>query len=146
MGDYGEISSESCACGFGQVGFDACLNNIRSYEKLTGEGVTFVDTDFIRIVERDLPERFGGRSTDYQLVEKEDSRGFTHLQLLVSPRVGEIQETEILDRFLTHPRRAEASPACWSQSRTEMSQQSNMLQLVREVPGPKVTEYITPSC
>ena len=144
MGDYGEISSESCACVFGQVGFDACLNNIRSYEKLAGEGVTFVDTDFIRIVERDLPERFGGRSTDYQLVEKEDSRGFTHLQLLVSPRVGEIQETEVLDRFLNLLRRAEASPDSWSQSGTEMWKQSNMLQIVREFPFPTVSGKIMP--
>jgi len=144
MGDYGEISSESCACVFGQVGFDACLNNIRSYEKLTGEGVTFVDTDFIRIVERDLPERFGGRSTDYQLVEKEDSRGMTHLQLLVSPRVGEIQETEVLDRFLSLLRRAEASPDSWSQSGTEMWKQSNMLQIVREFPFPTVSGKIMP--
>ena len=144
MGDYGEISSESCACVFGQVGFDACLNNIRSYEKLTGEGVTFVDTDFIRIVERDLPERFGGRSTDYQLVEKEDSRGMTHLQLLVSPRVGEIQETEVLDRFLNLLRRAEASPDSWSQSGTEMWKQSNMLQIVREFPVPTVSGKIMP--
>ena len=144
MGDYGEISSESCACVFGQVGFDVCLNNIRSYEKLTGEGVTFVDTDFIRIVERDLPERFGGRSTDYQLVEKEDSRGLTHLQLLVSPRVGEIQETEVLDRFLSLLRRAEASPDSWSQSGTEMWKQSNMLQIVREFPFPTVSGKIMP--
>jgi len=144
MGDYGEISSESCACVFGQVGFDACLNNIRSYEKLTGEGVTFVDTDFIRIVERDLPERFGGRSTDYQLVEKEDSRGFTHLQLLVSPRVGEIEETDVLDRFLSLLRRAEASPDSWSQSGTEMWKQSNMLQIVREFPFPTVSGKIMP--
>jgi hypothetical protein len=144
MGDYGEISSERCACVFGQVGFDACLNNIRSYEKLTGEGVTFVDTDFIRIVERDLPERFGGRSTDYQLVEKEDSRGFTHLQLLVSPRVGEIQEAEVLDRFLNLLRRAEASPDSWSQSGTEMWKQSNMLQIVREFPFPTVSGKIMP--
>ena len=144
MGDYGEISSESCACVFGQVGFDVCLNNIRSYEKLTGEGVTFVDTDFIRIVERDLPERFGGRSTDYQLVEKEDSRGMTHLQLLVSPRVGEIQETEVLDRFLNLLRRAEASPDSWSQSGTEMWKQSNMLQIVREFPVPTVSGKIMP--
>jgi len=144
MGDYGEISSESCACVFGKVGFDTCLNNIRSYEKLTGEGVTFVDTDFIRIVERDLPERFGGRSTDYQLVEKEDSRGFTHLQLLVSPRVGEIQETEVLDRFLSLLRRAEASPDSWSQSGTEMWKQSNMLQIVREFPFPTVSGKIMP--
>jgi len=78
------------------------------------------------------------------LVEKEDSRGFTHLQLLVSPRVGEIQETEVLDRFLNLLRRAEASPDSWSQSGTEMWKQSNMLQIVREFPVPTVSGKIMP--
>jgi hypothetical protein len=134
MGDYGDIVTQSCDCTFGQLGFDRCLSNIRSYEKMTGEGVTFVDTDFIRIIERDLPEKFGGKSTDYQLVEKEDSRGFTHLQLLVSPRIGDVQQTEILERFLNLLGRAEDSPDSWSQSGMDMWKQSNMVQIVREYP------------
>ena len=144
MGDWGEISTQSCDCVFGQLGFDRCLSNIRSYEKLTGEGVTFVDTDFIRIIERDLPERFGGQSTDYQLVEKESSRGFTHLQLLVSPRVGEIRESEVLERFLNLLGRAEDSPDSWSQSGMEMWKQSNMVQIVREFPNATVSGKILP--
>ena len=144
MGDYGEISTQSCSCVFGELGFDRCLTNIRSYEKLTGEGVTFVDTDFIRIIERDLPEQFGGRSTDYQLVEKEDSRGFTHLQLLVSPRIGEIDETRVLDTFLNLLKRAEHSPESWSHSGTEMWKQSNMLKIVREFPIPTASAKILP--
>jgi hypothetical protein len=134
MGDYGDIVTQSCDCTFGQLGFDRCLSNIRSYEKMTGEGVTFVDTDFIRIIERDLPEKFGGKSTDYQLLEKEDSRGFTHLQLLVSPRIGDVQQTEILERFLNLLGRAEDSPDSWSQSGMDMWKQSNMVQIVREYP------------
>lgn len=144
MGDYGEARTQTCDCVFGQLGFDRCLSNIRSYEKLTGEGVTFVDTDFIRIIERDLPERFGGKSTDYQLVEKEDARGFTHLQLLVSPRVGDVQEPEVLDRFLNLLRSAEDSPDSWSQSGTEMWKQSNMVQIVREFPIATVSGKILP--
>lgn len=144
MGDYGDLSEQKCDCTFGQVGFTTHLSGIRSYEKLTGEGVTFVDTDFIRIIERELPERFGGRSTDYQLVEKEDSRGLTHLQLLVSPRVGEIQETEVLEKFLNLLKRAEDSPESWSQSGTEMWKQSNMVQIVREFPIPTVSGKILP--
>jgi phenylacetate-coenzyme A ligase PaaK-like adenylate-forming protein len=144
MGDYGDLSEQKCDCAFGQVGFNTHLSGIRSYEKLTGEGVTFVDTDFIRIIERELPERFGGRSTDYQLVEKEDSRGLTHLRLLVSPRVGEIQEIEVLDKFLNLLRRAEDSPESWSQSGTEMWKQSNMVQIVREFPIPTASGKILP--
>jgi hypothetical protein len=144
MGDYGEISTQNCDCVFGQLGFDRCLSNIRSYEKLTGEGVTFVDTDFIHIIERDLPERFGGKSTDYQLVEKEDARGFTHLQLFVSPRVGELEEAAVLERFLNLLRRAEDSPDSWSQTGAEMWRQSHMVQIVREFPIATVSGKILP--
>ena len=144
MGDYGNLTEEKCGCTFGQVGFSTHLSGIRSYEKLTGEGVTFVDTDFVRIIERELPERFGGRSTDYQLVEKEDSRGLTHLQLLVSPRVGEIENSEVLDAFLNLLKRAEDSPESWSQSGTEMWKQSNMMQIVRQFPIATASGKILP--
>lgn len=144
MGDYGNVTDENCGCTFGEVGFDTHLNGIRSYEKLTGEGVTFVDTDFIRIIERELPERFGGRSTDYQLLEKEDERGLTHLQLLVSPRIGAVQDNEILEKFLNLLKRAEASPESWSQSGTEMWKQSNMVRVVRQFPMPTASGKILP--
>jgi hypothetical protein len=144
MGDYGNLCDEPCDCTFGQVGFSTHLNGIRSYEKLTGEGVTFVDTDFVRIIERELPERFGGRSTDYQLVEKEDSRGLTHLQLLVSPRIGEIDNAKVLDTFLNLLKRAEDSPESWSQSGTEMWKQSNMVQIVRDLPMVTASGKILP--
>jgi hypothetical protein len=144
MGDYGNLIEADCPCTFGQVGFTTQLSGIRSYEKLTGEGVTFVDTDFIRIIERELPERFGGRSTDYQLVEKEDGRGLTYLQLLVSPRVGPIQESGVLDRFLNLLKRAEDSPESWSQSGTEMWKQSNMVQIVRAYPIATASGKILP--
>jgi hypothetical protein len=144
MGDYGNLKEEKCACTFGQVGFDTHLSGIRSYEKLTGEGVTFVDTDFIRIIERELPERFGGQSTDYQLVEKEDERGLTHLQLLVSPRVGTVEDGEVREKFLNLLRKAEDSPESWSQSGTEMWKQSNMVQIVREYPMATASGKILP--
>jgi hypothetical protein len=144
MGDYGNLSEQDCGCTFGQVGFSTHLHGIRSYEKLTGEGVTFVDTDFVRIIERELPERFGGRSTDYQLVENEDARGLTHLQLLVSPRVGDIDNNKVLDTFLNLLKRAEDSPESWSQSGTEMWKQSNMVQIVRQLPMATASGKILP--
>jgi hypothetical protein len=144
MGDYGNLVEADCPCTFGQVGFTTQLGGIRSYEKLTGEGVTFVDTDFVRIIERELPERFGGRSTDYQLVENEDGRGLTYLQLLVSPRVGLIRESNVLEKFLDLLKRAEDSPESWSQSGTEMWKQSNMLQIVRAYPIATASGKILP--
>jgi len=132
MGDYGRVSSSSCDCEFGQLGFDTTIDNIRSYEKLTGEGVTFVETDFVRIIEKELPEAFGGRSTDYQLVESEDERGLTELRLLVSPRVGELQTEPVLKRFLELMGHAEDRG--WAQSGIEMWKQSGSVTVDRSVP------------
>ncbi len=134
MGDFGDLESEACTCGFGALGFDTCFSNIRSYEKLTGEGVTFVDTDFIRIIEQELPDTFGGKSTDYQLIEEEDVQGFTRLHLLVSPRVGKVSESEVLDKFMLLLRRGEASPESWAQSGVEMWRQSSMVRIKRDYP------------
>ena len=132
MGDYGQISSHSCDCGFGELGFDTTLGNIRSYEKLTGEGVTFVETDFIQIIEKVLPETFGGRSTDYQLVESEDERGLTELRLMVSPRVGEVCERDVSKKFLELMGGAEDKG--WAQSGTEMWKQSGIVKIERSPP------------
>ena len=132
MGDYGQITTEPCGCGFGELGFDTCVSNIRSYEKLTGEGVTFVETDFIRIIEKDLPQTFGGTSTDYQLVEEEDGHGLTELCLRISPRVGEIDEAQVVHKFLYLLNRAEDT--WWAQSGTEMWKQSHMVKIRRDFP------------
>jgi len=142
MGDYGKISKEHCKCGFGELGFDATLSNIRSYEKLTGEGVTFVETDFLRIIEKELPETFGGTSTDYQLVEDENERGLTQLRLLVSGRIGEIREHEVLNKFLELMRGAEDRG--WAQAGTEMWKQSGIVRVERSSPIPTASGKILP--
>jgi len=134
MGDYGDLESQPCHCHFGELGFDTNLSNIRSYEKLTGEGVTFVDTDVVRILEKELPLTFGGRSTDYQLVENEDAKGLSHLLLLVSPRVGAVSENAVVDRFMTLLRNGDANPESWAQSGVEMWRQCAMVQVKREEP------------
>ena len=142
MGDYGDISTGPCGCGFGQLGFKTHLSNIRSYEKLTGEGVTFVNTDFVWIIEKKLPEAFGGRSTDYQLVEGENHNGIPQLQLLVSPRVGSVNEGELVKTFLGLLQHAE--DRLWAQSGTEMWTQSGMIHVIREVPIPTASGKILP--
>ena len=133
MGDFGNLSLERCNCRFGELGFDTKLSHIRSYEKLTGEGVTFVDLDVAQIIEKDLPDTFGGRSTDYQLVEEEEADGFTHLHLLVSPRLDKIDEIKILDKFMTLLRTSEHNPE-WAQSGVEMWRQAGMVQVKRDHP------------
>lgn len=117
-----------------KIGFDTHVADIKSYEKLTGEGVTFVDTDFIRIIEKELPGKFGGCSTDYQLVEEEDEKGLNRLRLLVSPRLGEIDENKVVSTFITLLKNAESSPESWAQSGTVMWDQSRHVRVKREYP------------
>jgi len=101
---------------------DPCIDTIRSFSKLTGEGATVLGTDCIRILEEVLPREFGGRSTDYQLLEAEDEGHFTRLYLVVSPSVGTIDEERVRTRFIeelrdpTRPRNI--MPPLWRQADT----------------------------
>ena len=134
MGDYGRVYTQASDCPYGQAGYDQHISNIRSYEKLTGEGVTFVDTDFVRIVEEELPARFGGHSTDYQLVEREDEKGLTRLHLLVSPRLGTVDEDRVVREFIHLLRHSEQSPESWAQSGSVMWAQASTVRVKREYP------------
>jgi hypothetical protein len=134
MGDYGTVYEKADDSEFGRLGFDTHVSNIRSYEKLTGEGVTFVDTDFINIIEKRLPAQFGGQSTDYQLVEEEDEKGLMRLKLLVSPRLGAVDDREVTDTFLRMLKHAEQSPESWAQSGTEMWNQARTVRVERTMP------------
>jgi len=71
------------------------LSDVRSFEKLTGEGMTFVRSNLIRILDEVLPDRFGGTSADFQLVEYEAPDGLARLALRVAPSIGVVDETEL---------------------------------------------------
>jgi hypothetical protein len=71
-----------------------------SSRKLTGEGVTLVGSEMMRILEEVLPNRFGGSPMDYQLLEEEDEGGFTRLNLLVSPRIEIDDDTVVIEVVL----------------------------------------------
>lgn len=144
MGDYGKVWIEPCSCEFGTLGFDVHVSGIRSYEKLTGEGVTFVDTDFINIIENELPRKFGGQSTDYQLVEEEDSHGLTRLRLLISPRVGNVDEQKVAEVFIQLLKMGECSPESWAQSGSDIWAQARTLRIKREYPIPTRSGKILP--
>jgi hypothetical protein len=144
MGDYGKVRREPCSCEFGKLGFDTHLAGIHSYEKLTGEGVTFVDSDLIRIIEIELPRRFGGQSTDYQLIEEEDTRGLTRLRLFINPRIGAVDEQALAETFIQLLREGESSPESWSQSGSDMWAQARTLRVRREYPIPTGSGKILP--
>lgn len=118
-GDYAELSQRACGCALGRAGLDTHLAGIRSFEKLTGEGMTFAGTGVLRILEEILPARFGGRPSDYQLLEVEDARGITHLELRADPSVGPLDESRVRDVFLAaldDDRRARPMTEIWKQA------------------------------
>jgi hypothetical protein len=85
--DEGVIDQRPCGCPLEALGFRTHLRDIRSYGRLTGEGVTLVGSDMVRILEEVLPTQFGGSPLDYQLVEEEDAVGFTRLTLVANPDI-----------------------------------------------------------
>ena len=98
--DYGVIETRSCGCPLDELGLHTHVRDIRSFGKLTAEGVTLVGSEMERILEYDLPSRFGGSPIDYQLVEEEDDDGFTRICLNISPSVAIEDEQAVIDRIL----------------------------------------------
>ena len=100
IGDYARLEERECGCSLGALGMRTHLSGIRSFEKLTGEGVTFARGNLERIVEEMLPARFGGSSVDYQLAEEEAPNGITRLVLRVNPAVGAVDEPALREALL----------------------------------------------
>lgn len=98
--DFALMAERACGCVWHQLGLRTHLCEIRSFSKLTGEGTTLLGTNVVHIIEQVLPARFGGSAVDYQLVEAEDAHALTRLFLLVSPRVGAVDEAAVLQAFI----------------------------------------------
>ncbi len=98
-GDYGVLDHRDCGCAIGRAGLGLHLHSIRSYEKLTSEGMHFFGEELIAALEQVLPGRFGGSASDYQLVEEEVD-GLPRVQLVVSPRIGFVDEGEVVASLL----------------------------------------------
>jgi hypothetical protein len=97
--DYGRLEERRCGCAVGELGLTLHLSGIRSYEKLTTEGMNFVGEELVTIVESVLPARFGGSPADYQLVEEEHD-GLTRVGIVVSPRLGALDEAAVIETVL----------------------------------------------
>lgn len=122
MDDYGIIEERRCGCELETYGYTTHLRQIRSYSKLTGEGVTLIGTEMLRILEEVLPARFGGSPLDYQMMEAEDEQGFTRLYLVISPRVGIVDESTVIEVMLNALRQsspmADAARTVWQHAQT----------------------------
>jgi hypothetical protein len=97
--DFGVVEQRSCGCLLSEVGYDRHIRDIYSFKKLTGEGVSLIGNDLIRILEEVLPQRFGGTPLDYQIVEEEEDEGeesLTKVSLLIDPRLPIADEQEVI--------------------------------------------------
>jgi len=99
MDDSGVIEPVRCDCEFARLGYHTQIRDIFSFGKLTGQGMTLVGTDLLKLLEEELPARFGGKPGDYQLVEREGETQ-TLLSLRVSPRTGVTRLEPLRDYFL----------------------------------------------
>jgi hypothetical protein len=129
-GDHGMIATGQCGCELGELGLSDHIYNIRSFDKLTSEGMSFAGTELLRIIEEVLPAKFGGASTDYQMVEREGKRGRTWLNVLVSPEIGEIDEGELLQTVLSELSKGKDT----QRMMTEIWSQAKLLRVKRQRP------------
>ena len=100
-GDCGTLVRRECGCTLGAWGLGQHLHTIRSWEKLTSEGITFLGSSLVELLDEVLPRSFGGAPLDYQLLEEEEG-GLTRVSIVVAPRVGPIDEARVVDVALGH--------------------------------------------
>jgi hypothetical protein len=109
--------SHRCGCPLERAGLGTHLGNVRSYRRLTAEGVTLVPEGALRIVEELLPARFGGTPLDYQLGEAEGPDGTTRVTLRVDPTVALARPDEVagclLDALRAEPGATAIAAAFW---------------------------------
>jgi len=104
--DFGVLEERRCGCPLDEFGLHLHVRDVRSYKKLTAEGVTLVGSDLEQVIEGVLPARFGGTAIDYQLVEEEDEEGFTRICLRISPALEISDEAAVVETLREGLRRA----------------------------------------
>jgi hypothetical protein len=98
--DYGVIEERECGCAAAEHGLTTHVHSIRSYGKLSTEGMNFLGPDLLALVEEHLPSRFGGGPTHYQLAEREEG-ALSLVEVVVSPRVGDLDEDQVVSAVLS---------------------------------------------
>ena len=129
-GDSATVERRDCGCKLGELGLRTHISQIRSFEKLTGEGMTFARTNLMHVVESVLPARFGGTSIDYQVVEEERPGGLSRLVLRVSPAVGPLDEAAVRAAFLE----ALGRDGDLERYMADMWKRANTIEVERQVP------------
>jgi hypothetical protein len=100
LGDEASIAVTPCGCELERLGWGMRLERVRSFAKLTAGGMTYHDADVAQILEETLPNRFGGRAADYQLLEEERADGRPSIVLVVHPRLGPLDSGALITALL----------------------------------------------
>ena len=87
-------------CGCPGYGLTRHLRDVRSFEKLTSAGMTFLDVDVIRILDETLPARFGGCPANTSSSRRSGRDGRPRVRLLVHPGVGPVNPAIVREAFL----------------------------------------------
>ena len=127
--DYGTFEKRDCGCLLGELGFMHHIDHIRSYDKITSEGMTFLGSELMALVEDLLPSRFGGNPTDYQFVEEEEG-SLAKVSVVISPRVGDVEEGQVISTVLN---RLRSFPGCKSMM-ADRWQAGQTLRVIRREP------------
>ena len=137
-GDYAVMEERECGCLFQALGYTTHIREVRSYEKLTSEGVMFMGSMLHELLEERLPARFGGNVTDYQLVEEEDE-GLPRVSIVVSPRIGPVDEEAVKQLLIDS-----VGFADWSRRMADQWRKAGTLRVERRQPYATSSSKILP--
>jgi hypothetical protein len=140
MGDAAVMAERPCGCLLGALGLQTHLSSVRSYSRVTGEGMSMDAAELTRIIEEVLPARYGGASTDYQWAEEEDERALTRLCLRIDPRVGPVDEARVVEDILAELRRGDRAHRIYA----EMWRQAGTIRVLQERPRLTVQGKLLP--
>jgi hypothetical protein len=138
--DYGRISVDptACSCELGAVGVRQRISSIQGMTKVTAEGMTVPGEVLARLVERELPRRFGGGPSDYQFVQQGVGRK-ARLMLRINPDLVDIRESDVAATVL---RELRTTPAGLLAS--EMWSEVQTLDVLRASPEPTRSGKLLP--
>jgi hypothetical protein len=127
IGDFGKLTVKPCGCLFGELGMNVHVYEVRSYDKLTCEGMTLLGSQLDDIV-GEMIEEAGGCPDDYQFWETYDNMGLAKLIVAVNPKLRGLDQENFSAAILSKLRckNITITSQFWEQAKT--------LQLVRAYP------------
>jgi phenylacetate-coenzyme A ligase PaaK-like adenylate-forming protein len=99
LGDFGQLTVRPCSCVFGQLGMNVHVAEVRSYDKLTCEGMTLLGSELDEVV-AEIVHDAGGGPDDYQFRETQNESGMPRLLIAVNPDLHALDEKQFVETVL----------------------------------------------